>query len=67
MVKNKKLKNNAYLEEIIFKKPKITKYKKKDSNESFIINLQKFSRLMNLDQICLNLVLQPNLLDQKEV
>ena len=41
--------------------------KKKDSNESFIINLQKLSRLMNLDQICLNLVLQPNLLDQKEV
>ena len=67
MVKNKKLKNNGYLETIMFKKPKITKYKKKDSNESFIINLQKFSRLMNLDQICLNLVLQPNLLDQKEV
>ena len=67
MVKNKKLKNNGYLEEIMFEKPKISKYKKKDSNESFIINLQKFSRLMNLDQICLNLVLQPNLLDQKEV
>ncbi len=47
------------------KKPKITK--KKDSIESFLEILRKFSLFMHLDQICLNLVLLPNQLEQKEL
>jgi len=47
------------------KKP--SKIKKKDSIESFLEILRKFSLFMHLDQICLNLVLLPNQLEQKEL